>query len=132
MRLTVDTNVLLRALVKDDPNQSRLAQDTLEQADEIVLTTTVLCEFVWVMTQTYRFPRMDVAAAILRLTTAVNTKSDRPAVEAGLAMMEAGGDFADGVIAYEGKRLGGEVFASFDRRAVKLLQARRIKARVLE
>jgi predicted nucleic-acid-binding protein len=46
---------------------------------------------------------------------------NRPAVEAGLLVLEAGGDFADGIIAYEGTWLGGEVFASFDRRAVALL-----------
>ena len=132
MRLTVDTNILLRALVEDDPDQSRLAHHALQQAAEVVLTTTVLCEMVWVMTQTYRFQRKDVAAAILRLTTASNTRLDRPAVEAGLAMMEAGGDFADGVIAYEGQRLGGEIFASFDRKAVKLLQARGVRAQLLE
>ncbi len=38
-------------------------------------------------------------------------------------MLEAGGDFADGVIAFEGRRLGGEIFASFDRTAVGLVTA---------
>jgi predicted nucleic-acid-binding protein len=37
-------------------------------------------------------------------------------------MLEAGGDFADGVIAYDGLRLGGETFVSFDRKAVTLLK----------
>ncbi len=46
---------------------------------------------------------------------------NRPAVEAGLALLEAGGDFADGIMAHEGKWLGGETFVSFDRQAVKLL-----------
>ena len=36
-------------------------------------------------------------------------------------MLAAGGDFADGVIAFDGRRLGGEVFASFDRKAVELI-----------
>jgi hypothetical protein len=43
---------------------------------------------------------------------------DRAAAEAGLTMLAAGGDFADGVIAFEGRRLGGDIFASFDRGAV--------------
>lgn len=47
--------------------------------------------------------------------------ADRPAVEAGLTIMAAGGDFADGVIAFDGRRLGGEIFASFDRRATSLV-----------
>jgi hypothetical protein len=52
-----------------------------------------------------------------------NGNLDRPAVEAGLAVLAAGGDFADGVIAFDGRRLGGSVFTSFDRRAVELIAA---------
>jgi len=48
---------------------------------------------------------------------------NRPAVEAGLSVLEGGGDFADGVIAYEGNWLGGETFISFDKKAVALLKA---------
>jgi len=55
------------------------------------------------------------------LLNAKNVQVNRGAVTAGLAMLSAGGDFADGVIAYEGGWLGGEVFVSFDKRAVKLL-----------
>lgn len=46
---------------------------------------------------------------------------DWPAVEAGLAMLDAGGDFADGVIAFTGRQMGGAVFTSFDRRAIALV-----------
>ncbi len=56
---------------------------------------------------------------------------NRPAAEAGLAILDAGGDFADGVIAYEGVWLGGEVFVSFDKRAVKLLDTQGAAARLL-
>lgn len=55
---------------------------------------------------------------------------DRPGVEAGLALLEAGGDFADGIIAYDGRWLDGETFVSFDTAAVKLLTARGYKALV--
>ena len=50
----------------------------------------------------YNFQSTDAAAA--------NVEGNRPAVEAGLAAPEAGGDFTDGVIAYEGAWLGGETF----------------------
>jgi len=46
-------------------------------------------------------------------------------------MLEAGGDFGDGVIAYEGNWLGGEAFVSFDRKAIALLKAQRHQARLL-
>ena len=46
---------------------------------------------------------------------------DRPAVEMGLAVLEAGGDFADGIMAQQGQWLGAETFVSFDKKAVSLL-----------
>ncbi len=56
---------------------------------------------------------------------------NRPAVEAGLAVLDEGGDFADGVIAYEGAWLGASTFVSFDRKAVSLIQAKGASARSL-
>jgi hypothetical protein len=45
--------------------------------------------------------------------------------------LNAGGDFADGAIAYEGSWLGAETFVSFDKRAVERLKAQRVSARLL-
>lgn len=56
---------------------------------------------------------------------------NRPAVEAGLAFLKAGGDFADGVIAYEGSWLGGDTFVSLDKKAVALLTEQGQSARLL-
>jgi predicted nucleic-acid-binding protein len=56
---------------------------------------------------------------------------NRPATEAGLALLDAGGDFADGVIAYEGNWLGADTFVSFDKKAVKLIEAQGRSAQLL-
>ena len=80
-----------------------------------------LCELVWILRQGAKLPKEDVAAAIQALLDTANVVMNRPAVEAGLALLEAGGDFADGIMAHEGKWLGGETFVSFDKKAVKLL-----------
>ena len=53
-------------------------------------------------------------------------------VNAGLRMLKSGGDFADGVIAYEGQWLGAGEFVSFDRSAVKKLNTLQHTARLLE
>jgi predicted nucleic-acid-binding protein len=53
------------------------------------------------------------------------------AVEAGLEVLEKGGDFADGAIAYEGRWLGAEEFVSFDAKAVSLLNSQGKRARLL-
>lgn len=57
-------------------------------------------------------------------------ETGRPAVESGLAMLDANGDFTDGVITHEGRWLGGEVFVSFDKKAVGRLAALGISAQL--
>ena len=131
MKVTADTNVLVRILTRDDRQQSSLAEAALARAELIALTLPALCELVWVLSRGYRLPTPDIAAAIRRLLGTANVTIDRPATEAGLAALEAGGDFADGVIAYEGERLGAEIFLSFDRKAVTLLQMQGRTARHL-
>ncbi len=122
MRLTADTNVLVRAIVADDLNQARRAQEALASAEMIAITLATLCELVWVLSRAYSVAANDIAEAIRRILASGNVEADRPAIEAGLAVLEQGGDFADGVIAFEGERLGAHTFASFDKSAVKLLR----------
>lgn len=123
MKVTVDTNVLVRALTGDDARQSAIACDVLAKADVIALPLPVLCELVWVLSQGYGVSASEIAQAIRGLIDSRNTAVNRLAVEAGLDMLDRGGDFADGVIAYEGRWLGAEIFVSFDRKAVKLVRA---------
>jgi predicted nucleic-acid-binding protein len=96
MRITADTNVLVRSVVGDDPAQAAAAAPALRNAERIAVPLPALCEFVSVLRRLYSFPGADIAASLC-------------------ALMEAGGDFADGVIAHQGQRLGGETFVSFDR-----------------
>jgi len=131
MKLAVDTNVLVRAVVRDDPAQANVAIQVLTDAELIAIALPCLCEFVWVLRRVYDFQPADAASAIRALLAAANVEMNRPAVEAGLAVLEAGGDFADGAIAYEGNWLGGETFVSFDQRAVALLAAQGQQARLL-
>lgn len=131
MKITADTNVLVRALVEDDARQGRIAQAELAKAEMVAIPMPALCELVWVLSQGYRVPAPDIAEAIRRLANSANVSLDRPAMEAGLAQLNAGGDFADGVIAYEGRWLGAEAFVSFDRKAVRLLTERGEPSRLL-
>ncbi|WP_291197614.1 type II toxin-antitoxin system VapC family toxin [Hyphomonas sp.] len=122
MRITADTNVLVRAIVADEPKQARLAQSALARADLIAIGPTTLCEFVWVLSRGYGIATADIAAAIRGLIGSANVEVNRPAVEAGLALLDQGGDFADGIIAFEGASLGGAMFATFDKDAAKRLK----------
>ena len=123
MKITADTNVLIRAAVMDDPIQSALAVAALLGAEAVAVTLPSLCEFVWVLIRGYKKSPNEVAGALRKLIDSASVLVDRPAVEAGLAILERGGDFADGVIAFEGRRAGGDVFTSFDREAVNFVAA---------
>jgi predicted nucleic-acid-binding protein len=122
MKITADTNLLVRALVEDHAEQSKAAQLALRKADIVALTIPALCELVWVL-QCYKIRPGDIAEAIRGLLNSANIVVNRSTVEAGLVMLDAGGDFADGVIACEGNWLGADTFVSFDKKAVKLLEA---------
>ena len=131
MKIAADTNVLVRAVTEDDVEQSKAAQAALRKAEIVAIATSALCEFVWVLSRAYRIPLVDIADAIRGLLNAANVVVDRPATEAGLAMLDEGGDFADGVIAHEGNWLGADTFVSFDKKAVKMLETQGRSARLL-
>jgi predicted nucleic-acid-binding protein len=132
MKITADTNVLLRAVVPDDEAQQRVAIEMLSSAEVVAISVLSLCEFAWVLGRRYGVARDEIGAAIRRLANTRNVVLNRPAVEAGLSVLDAGGDFADGVIAYDGAWLGGECFVSFDKRAVRLVTAQGQAARLLQ
>jgi predicted nucleic-acid-binding protein len=131
MRVALDTNVLVRAVVRDDRAQAEIAAKLLRNSDLLAIALSALCEFVWVLRRVYGFKAAEVADAIRALISADNVETNRPAVEAGLAVLDVGGDFADGVIAYEGRWLGAETFVSFDRKAVEMLAAKGLDTRLL-
>jgi predicted nucleic-acid-binding protein len=88
----------------------------LEEASLIAVSLLCLCEFVWILCQGAKLPTGEVARSICDLLGAGKVVMNRPAVEPRLAMLEAGGDFAD-----EGLWLGSDTFVSFDQEAVALL-----------
>jgi predicted nucleic-acid-binding protein len=130
MKITADTNVLVRALTEDHVEQSKAAMLALNEAEIVALAIPTLCELVWVL-QSYKIKAADIAAAIRRLLNGANVVVNRTAAEAGLALLEAGGDFADGAIAHEGKWLRADTFVSFDKKAVRLMKAQGGSAKLL-
>ena len=129
MRITADTNILVRIVVRDDIAQAQAALSLLARAEAVFITLPCLCEFVWVLNGTYRLPSDKVAQSVRAILERANVYADAAVVTAGLQLMDAGGDFADGVIAAAGSAMGSEAFVSFDRQAVKRLTAAGIPAR---
>ena len=115
MRIAVDTNVLVRYLTWDDEEQAIEAARAVEGADAIVVPTIVLCELVWVLKRAYRYSGPVIIDILRRFVAIRAVEIDRPAAEAGIAMLTRGGDFADGVVRHEGDRGKCDRVVTFDR-----------------
>ncbi len=130
MKIAPDTNLLVRIVVNDDSQQTKVAQRCIGEAEVIYLTLPVLCETAWVLTKVYGASREELDRALRALTGAANAVFDEAAVSVGLNLLNAGGDFADGVIAASGIGMGAQTFVSFDQAAVKGLTAAGLAARI--
>lgn len=126
MRIAFDTNVLVRFLTCDDEDQAALATEAIEGAETVVLSTVVLCETVWVLRRAYRLGHREIAATLRELIDSRSVELDRPATEAGLALLERGGDFADGVILFDAERAKANRLVTFDQALVALVDSDRL------
>lgn len=91
----VDTNVLVRALVRDDPVQAARAE-ALIGGQAIYIPVTVMLELEWVLRSRYAFAPVKVAQALEMLASLANaTVGERQAVLAATARVAQGWDFAD-------------------------------------
>ncbi len=123
--IALDTNVLVRFLVVDDLAQHRRAIRMIEKAsrdeDPLLVPEVVLCELVWVLTYSYKVPRVRVLETLRQLLHAkqlliVSKDLVSKAVD---AFEEGRGDFADYLIREQAKAAGGNSVATFDRMLLK-------------
>lgn len=116
--LAVDTNVVVRLLVKDDPEQYNRAFHLFKQED-VFLAKTVLLETEWVLRFVYRFEPPDVAQALVALIGLPNIRyEDETEVDQALAWYQAGMDFADALHLASGSRA--TRFVTFDQGMIKI------------
>jgi len=123
MKIVADTNIIVRFVVDDDIKQMNAVHKLFKSCEEIIIPTHVFCEFCWVLSTVYRVKHSVILEEIELLIKSAKVNFNEDEVEAGLSMMRKGGDFADGVNAYTGRKMGGDkvVFATFDRKAMRLL-----------
>jgi predicted nucleic-acid-binding protein len=122
----LDTNILVRLLVRDDPDQTEQARRFIDSRctpeSPGFINCVVLAELVWVLDSVYRFPRQQVAAAIESLLMGrdriVEYHDD---VQGALAEYRSSNiDFIDAVIGRINLARGCEATATFDRKAARL------------
>ena len=120
----VDTNVLVRYLAQDDPEQAALATKVFERgphADRILLVLVVLAETWWVLSRSYGMAPDAIADVIAGLLTAEEiVVSDEPTVRMALAQVRRGHDFADALIAAACRADGADHTVTFDKKASSL------------
>ena len=126
MKITVDTNILIRFFIKDDKVQTQKVWDIFFEAEEIFIPITVLCEVVWVLSFSYKLNNNLIAEKLKQLIKIPIIIVDKSAVNFGIKCLELNGDFADGVNAFLGTEFFGDnsaKFISFDKKAVKILNS---------
>lgn len=115
--IALDTNVVVRLLVRDDPAQTDEAA-SLVAGNEVLLTTSVLLETEWVLRSRYRVPRTTILVALRRLIGLDQLTLDQPAVATRvLDLFEGGLDFADALHLALGTAAA--EFATFDRKLAR-------------
>jgi predicted nucleic-acid-binding protein len=122
----LDTNILVRFITQDDPQQSAVANDVLETrmtAEEPGFVSVVaMAETAWVLNRSYRLPDGDVAAAIERVLQTDNlvVEHEQAVFTAMIAIKEGLGNFADALIGALGAESGCRYTLTFDRRALRI------------
>ena len=125
----VDTNVLVRYVVQDDPRQAAAAshfiETTLSEDEPGWIASIVLCEFVWVLEAAYGYARNAIAATLERLFEVDRFRVEEPSLAwRALDAYRSGADFADALIALGNEHAGCDYTATFDRGAGRLKQFR--------
>jgi predicted nucleic-acid-binding protein len=124
--LGIDTNVLVRFLVRDDEPQfsraQRLIQREYRRGNPIFVSLLVLLETEWVLRSRYTLGKSEILRAFSGLLESVEiTIEDEPSVERALFLWkDSSGDFADCLIGTRHLQLGCRATASFDNRALRL------------
>lgn len=121
----LDTNILLRYIVKDDVAQwekaarfigTRCTSDNPGFVDRIAL-----CEMVWVLSRGYRYDRADIVRVIGHLLASAELLlEDRELVSSALTAYEKSNmEFSDALMGRVNLARGCEGTATFDRKAAR-------------
>ena len=116
--ISVDTNILLRTFVADNPAQSRVARHLMAHAGGVFVSKTVLVEVEWVLRSLYRQSPAQIHFGLTGLLGLPNVAAEDPEqVFQAMGDFAAGMDFADAL--HLASSQAGASFYSFDRKLTK-------------
>lgn len=124
--LGIDTNVLVRYLIRDDETQFEKARKLIKRevtaGRRVFINQLVLMETEWVLRSRYAVPKNQVIEAFSGLLNSTDVKfEDEPSIEEAIFIWkDATADFADCLIGAKNRRLRCRSTATFDVKAAKL------------
>lgn len=122
----LDTNILVRYLTQDDPDQSLKATEIIEQRlteeNPGFVSIVAMVEIVWVLDRAYSFSAHEIAAAVERMLQidVLVVENEQEVFTAMIALKNGQGTFADAVIAAIGARANCSCTLTFDQKALRL------------
>jgi predicted nucleic-acid-binding protein len=113
----LDTNVLVRYLVRDEPTQAARATRELERDDRFLIGSVVLCELTWVLEAGYGFSRTEIGDTLEKiLATAQFEIEGKDLALAALDDFRASrADFSDCLVGRRNRAAGVAETVTFDR-----------------
>lgn len=131
--IALDTNVLVRYLVRDDERQADAAKALLQgltQHRPGFICREVMLEVAWVLERAYDFARPQIADVLLELvaTDSLVVETTEEVARAAIRYGEGGADFSDQLILEAAKRVGSRSLYTFDRKLARLAGATLVEA----
>ena len=123
--IALDTNVLIRYLTRDNPEQAEAARALLQGLttdNPGFICREVVIEVVWVLERAYRFTREQIANVVVELvaTDTLVIEDDNDVAQAATAYRQGSADFSDLMILAAANRMGAQPLYTFDRRLSRL------------
>ena len=123
--IALDTNILVRLLVNDNPVQAEIARDLIKHPDGIFIGKTVLLELEWVLRQVYQVDKKTLTAGLTRLLGLPNATIEGVAqVAQAMRDFSRGMDFADAL--HLASTHGEMMTYTFDKKFAKLATPQRV------
>lgn len=118
----LDTNVLIRYLVQDDPIQSKRANNIIEKEELIYINQIVLCETVWVLSRGYSCPKNTIIDALEKILTIRQFEiEDKNLIWAAIDIYKkTSADFSDCLIGLKNRHARCLTTITFDKKAASL------------
>jgi predicted nucleic acid-binding protein len=125
----VDTNVLIRHLTGDPPEQAARATRLLSEAGRLLLSDLIVAETVYVLESFHEVPRARVAELVRAIIAFPGIEVvDEPALLRALEVYEVHRlNFADAYLIAQAEASGVNAVASFDKRIERVTTVRRVE-----